>query len=110
VSLCVSKRAASSEAGRKKSLNLHLWQQNKKIRDLIDVTMFVERIVDVQGVSKGKGFKVETSRFWCYQATHGQHNRLRAPGSVGASSPSSIQRNAYWKNGRRKCKRSKPEF
>jgi large subunit ribosomal protein L3 len=43
------------------------------------------------------------------QATHGQHNRLRAPGSVGASSyPSSIQRNAYgWKNGRRKCKRSK---
>jgi large subunit ribosomal protein L3 len=35
------------------------------------------------------------------QATHGQHNRLRAPGSVGASSyPSSIQRNAYgWKMG-----------
>jgi large subunit ribosomal protein L3 len=48
--------------------------------------MFVEgEFVDVQGVSKGKVFKgCETSRFCGVgQATHGQHNRLRAPGSVG---------------------------
>jgi large subunit ribosomal protein L3 len=48
--------------------------------------MFVEgEFVDVQGVSKGKGFQegCETSRFWwCWSTTHGQHNRLRAPGSV----------------------------
>ena len=45
--------------------------------------------VDVQGVSKGKGFQGVVKRHGfggVGQATHGQHNRLRAPGSVGASS------------------------
>jgi ribosomal protein L3 len=48
--------------------------------------MFVEgEFVDVQGVSKGKGFHVKRHGFGGVgQATHGQHNRL-APGSVGAS-------------------------
>lgn len=44
---------------------------------------------DVQGVSKGKGFQGVVKRHGfggVGQATHGQHNRLRAPGSVGASS------------------------
>jgi large subunit ribosomal protein L3 len=47
--------------------------------------MFVEgEFVDVQGVSKGKGFQgVKRHGFGGVgQATHGQHNRLRAPGSV----------------------------
>ena len=52
--------------------------------------MFVEgEFVDVQGVSKGKGFQGVVKRHGfggVGQATHGQHNRLRAPGSVGASS------------------------
>ena len=52
--------------------------------------MFVEgEFVDVQGVSKGKGFQGVVKRHGFAgvgQATHGQHNRLRAPGSVGASS------------------------
>jgi large subunit ribosomal protein L3 len=51
--------------------------------------MFVEgEFVDVQGVSKGKGFQVVKRHGFggVGQATHGQHNRLRAPGSVGASS------------------------
>jgi large subunit ribosomal protein L3 len=51
--------------------------------------MFVEgEFVDVQGVSKGKVFKVVKRHGFggVGQATHGQHNRLRAPGSVGASS------------------------
>jgi large subunit ribosomal protein L3 len=66
-------------------LNFRILQQNK-IRDLIDVSMFVEgEFVDVQGVSKGKGLWNVTVLVCC-QATHGQHNRLRAPGSVGASS------------------------
>ena len=45
--------------------------------------------LDVQGVSKGKGFQGVVKRHGfggVGQATHGQHNRLRAPGSVGASS------------------------
>ena len=45
--------------------------------------------VDVTGTSKGKGFQGVVKRHGFSgvgQATHGQHNRLRAPGSIGASS------------------------
>jgi len=45
--------------------------------------------VDITGVSKGKGFQGVVRRHGfggVGQTTHGQHNRLRAPGSVGASS------------------------
>ena len=45
--------------------------------------------VDVQGTSKGKGFQGVVKRHGfggVGQSTHGQHNRLRAPGSVGACS------------------------
>lgn len=45
--------------------------------------------VDVQGVSKGKGFQGVVKRHGFAGVggqTHGQHNRLRAPGSLGASS------------------------
>jgi len=45
--------------------------------------------VDVSGTSKGKGFQGVVKRHHFRgvgDATHGQHNRLRAPGSMGASS------------------------
>jgi large subunit ribosomal protein L3 len=45
--------------------------------------------VDVRGVSKGKGFQGVVKRHGFSgvgSRTHGQHNRERAPGSVGASS------------------------
>ncbi|MCX2745042.1 50S ribosomal protein L3 [Mangrovivirga sp. M17] len=45
--------------------------------------------LDVKGVSKGKGFQGVVKRHGfggVGQATHGQHNRLRAPGSIGAAS------------------------
>ena len=45
--------------------------------------------VDVSGTSKGKGFQGVVKRHGfggVGQATHGQHNRLRAPGSIGAAS------------------------
>ncbi|MCB9194624.1 MAG: 50S ribosomal protein L3 [Flavobacteriales bacterium] len=45
--------------------------------------------VDVTGTSKGKGFQGVVKRHGfggVGQSTHGQHNRLRAPGSVGACS------------------------
>jgi large subunit ribosomal protein L3 len=47
------------------------------------------KFVDVVGTSKGKGFQgvVHRYHFACVGgATHGQHNRLRKPGSLGASS------------------------
>ncbi|HLN96543.1 MAG TPA: 50S ribosomal protein L3, partial [Flavobacterium sp.] len=62
----------------------------QKLGDVIDVSIFEEgEFVDVQGVSKGKGFQGVVKRHGfggVGQTTHGQHNRLRAPGSVGASS------------------------
>jgi len=45
--------------------------------------------IDVTGHSKGKGFQGVVKRYGFKgvgDATHGQHNRLRAPGSLGASS------------------------
>jgi large subunit ribosomal protein L3 len=45
--------------------------------------------VSVVGKSKGKGFQGVVKRHGFAgvgQATHGQHNRLRAPGSIGAAS------------------------
>jgi len=45
--------------------------------------------VSVIGTSKGKGFQGVVKRHGFAgvgQATHGQHNRLRAPGSIGAAS------------------------
>jgi 50S ribosomal protein L3, bacterial len=45
--------------------------------------------VDVTGISKGKGFQGPVKRHGFSGVggqTHGQHNRLRAPGSMGASS------------------------
>ena len=56
----------------------------------MDVELFVEgEYVDVTGVSKGKGFQGVVKRHGFRgvgDATHGQHNRLRAPGSIGAAS------------------------
>ncbi|NQX81843.1 MAG: 50S ribosomal protein L3 [Flavobacteriaceae bacterium] len=61
-----------------------------KLGDVLDATFFEEgEFVDVSGTSKGKGFQGVVKRHGFAgvgQATHGQHNRLRAPGSIGAAS------------------------
>ncbi len=58
--------------------------------DVVNVDIFEEgEFVDVVGTSKGKGFQGVVKRHnfaGVGQATHGQHNRLRAPGSIGAAS------------------------
>jgi large subunit ribosomal protein L3 len=58
--------------------------------DEINVSIFQEgEFVDVSGTSKGKGFQGVVRRHnfgGVGQSTHGQHNRLRAPGSIGACS------------------------
>jgi large subunit ribosomal protein L3 len=58
--------------------------------DIVNVTTIDEEgWVDIQGVTKGKGFQGVVKRHGFNgvgDSTHGQHNRLRAPGSVGASS------------------------
>jgi large subunit ribosomal protein L3 len=58
--------------------------------DVVNVDIFEEgEYVAVVGTSKGKGFQGVVKRHGfggVGQATHGQHNRLRAPGSIGAAS------------------------
>ena len=61
-----------------------------KLGDVLNVEFFSDAdFVDVVGTSKGKGFQGVVKRHGfggVGQATHGQHNRLRAPGAVGACS------------------------
>ncbi|MHA3787304.1 50S ribosomal protein L3 [Flavobacterium hauense] len=75
---------------KKKVVEFQDFVNEHKLGDVITVDLFAEgEFVDVQGVSKGKGFQGVVKRHGfggVGQATHGQHNRLRAPGSVGASS------------------------
>lgn len=59
--------------------------QALRVEDVFEVGEFV----DVVGVSKGKGFQGVVKRHGfggVGMATHGQHNRQRAPGSIGQSS------------------------
>ncbi len=69
----------------------------KQFGDILKVDIFLEgEFIDVVGLSKGKGFQGVVKRHHFAgvgEATHGQHNRLRAPGSVGASSwPSRVMK------------------
>jgi large subunit ribosomal protein L3 len=63
---------------------------DRKVGDEITVDVFEEgQWVDVTATSKGKGFQGVVKRHGFAgvgDATHGQHNRLRAPGSIGAGS------------------------
>lgn len=66
------------------------FEERRQFGDVITVDVFKEgEFVDVVGTSKGKGFQGVVKRHGFRgvgDATHGQHNRLRAPGSLGASS------------------------
>ena len=66
------------------------FEDKKQFGDVLTVDVFKEgEFIDVVGTSKGKGFQGVVKRYnfkGVNDATHGQHNRLRAPGSIGASS------------------------
>ncbi len=61
-----------------------------KMGDTLSADLFAEgELVEVVGTTKGKGFQGVVKRHGFAgvgEATHGQHNRLRAPGSLGAAS------------------------
>lgn len=65
-------------------------EHQKKVGEELGADIFIEgEFIDVVGISKGKGFQGVVKRHGFHgvgDQTHGQHNRLRAPGSVGASS------------------------
>ncbi|MBQ4916596.1 MAG: 50S ribosomal protein L3 [Muribaculaceae bacterium] len=66
------------------------FDQEYKLGDVIGVDLFEgAEFVDIAGTSKGKGYQGVVKRHGfggVGQSTHGQHNRLRAPGSIGACS------------------------
>jgi large subunit ribosomal protein L3 len=73
------------------------FEEEKNLGDVITSDLFAEGdYVDVVGTSKGKGFQGVVKRHGFAgvgDATHGQHNRLRAPGSLGAgSTPSKVMK------------------
>ena len=75
---------------KKKVIELKGFVKDWKAGDVITVDYFNDDTwLDVSGISKGKGFQGVVKRYnfaGVNDATHGQHNRLRAPGSLGASS------------------------
>ena len=93
------KKVTNTELGHFKKANLNVkkkliefknFDAQIKLGDKISVENFAEgEFVDVSALSKGKGFQGVVKRHGfggVGQATHGQHNRLRAPGSIGAAS------------------------
>ena len=66
------------------------FETTPELGSTLTVDLFTEgAYVDVIGTSKGKGFQGVVKRHGfggVGQQTHGQHNRLRAPGSIGACS------------------------
>ena len=76
---------------KRKLVEFQSFNDVKKLGDVITVGDILKEgdWVDVTGISKGKGFQGVVKRHGFAGvggATHGQHNRLRAPGSMGASS------------------------
>ena len=71
-------------------VEFHDFEEEMALGATIDVNMFAEGdFVDVTGTSKGKGFQGVVKRHnfsGVGGQTHGQHNRGRAPGSLGAAS------------------------
>lgn len=82
--------AKAKTAPKKYLVEFTRFEDKKQFGETLTVDVFIEgEYVDVVGTSKGKGFQGVVKRHGfrgVNDATHGQHNRLRAPGSIGASS------------------------
>ncbi|MDO6738471.1 50S ribosomal protein L3 [Wenyingzhuangia sp. 2_MG-2023] len=82
--------AKAGTTSKKKVVEFQGFEEELNLGDTVGVDHFIEgEFVDVSGISKGKGFQGVVKRHGfggVGQATHGQHNRLRAPGSIGAAS------------------------
>jgi large subunit ribosomal protein L3 len=82
--------AKAKTTPKRKLVEFKGFEDAKALGDIVSVEIFAEGdFVDVVGTSKGKGFQGVVKRHGFGGVggqTHGQHNRLRAPGSLGASS------------------------
>lgn len=82
--------AKANTTPKRKLVEFTGFEQALNLGDVVKADLFAEgEFVDVVGISKGKGFQGVVKRHgfsgvgW---GTHGQHDRQRAPGSLGASS------------------------
>ena len=82
--------AKANTAPKRKVVEFKEFEQEFQLGDVITTDIFAEgEFVDVSANSIGKGFQGVVKRHGFSGVggqTHGQHNRLRAPGSMGASS------------------------
>jgi large subunit ribosomal protein L3 len=82
--------AKAGTTPKRKVVEFRNYDFTKNLGEEVSVEIFENgEKVSVVGISKGKGFQGVVKRHGFSgvgMATHGQHNRLRAPGSVGASS------------------------
>jgi large subunit ribosomal protein L3 len=84
--------AVAKTTPKRRSHEFKGFEEAKSLGDVITVELFAEGdFVDVVGTSKGKGFQGVVKRHGFSgvghaNKSHGQHDRERAPGSLGASS------------------------
>jgi large subunit ribosomal protein L3 len=82
----------SKTTPKRKIVEFRSFEETKNLGDIITVELFTEgEYVDIVGTSKGKGFQGVVKRHGFSgvghaNKSHGQHDRERAPGSLGASS------------------------
>ncbi len=91
--------AYAKTSPKRKVVEFRHFEEQKNLGDTITVELFAEGdFVDVVGTSKGKGFQGVVKRHGFSgvgraNKSHGQHDRERAPGSLGASSdPSRVMK------------------
>lgn len=82
--------AVAKTAPKRKVVEFRSFEEMKNLGDVVTLDIFSEGdFVDIVGTSKGKGFQGVVKRHGfggVGGSTHGQHDRQRAPGSLGASS------------------------
>jgi len=82
--------AKAKTTPKRKLVEFKTFPDEKQLGELVTVSIFEEgEYIDVVGTSKGKGFQGVMKRHGfggVGGATHGQHNRQRALGSLGAAS------------------------
>jgi len=89
--------ALAKSTPKRKIVEFRTFEEGKNLGDVITADLFAEgEFVDVVGTTKGKGWQGVVKRHGFSGvggATHGQHDRQRAPGSLGASSdPSRVMK------------------
>ncbi len=82
--------AKAATTPKRKIVEFRNFDTEKNLGEIVTVEGFAEGdFIDVAGTSKGKGFQGVVKRHGFSGvggSTHGQHDRARAPGSLGASS------------------------